>query len=93
MSSQARPYANVCPRSTRFQARRPNHGRQNYLGTFDNAQAARIAVSLSQAEHLEGREAAWAAARAAAYRAEVLRILRLMPADGHHTATARGALP
>jgi hypothetical protein len=41
---------------------RPSNGKQAYLGTFDAPEAARHAVLIAQAEHLE--------AKAARYRAE-----------------------
>ena len=60
-----RPYPNVRPskfKAGRWEACRPSNGTYTYLGTFDSPEAARRAVLIAQAEHLE--------AKAAAYRAE-----------------------
>jgi hypothetical protein len=69
MIRTTRPYPNVRPahsKSGRWEARRPSNGEQLYLGTFDTPEAARSAVLIAQAEHLESK--------AARYRAEAERL-------------------
>lgn len=59
MSDQTRrrPYPNVKPTANgrRWEAFRPANGRAEYLGTFDTPEAARTAVLLAQAQHLEAK--------------------------------------
>jgi hypothetical protein len=47
-----RPYPNVRPTRSpdRWQARRPSHGKQTYLGTFGTPELAGNAVLIAQAE-------------------------------------------
>jgi hypothetical protein len=65
-----RPYPNVRPsrfKVGRWEALRPSNGKHTHVGTFDSPEAARRAVLIAQAEHLE--------AKAAAYRAEAERVI------------------
>ncbi|WP_301148996.1 hypothetical protein [Mycobacterium simiae] len=60
-----RPYPNVRradSKAVRWEAVRPNGGKAEYLGTFATPEAARRAVLIAQALHLE--------AKASKYRAE-----------------------
>jgi hypothetical protein len=71
MTTTQRPYPNVVPSNSNagtWEARHPLNGTQAHLGTFDTPEAARHAVLIAQAEHLE--------ARAARYRAEAAGLAR-----------------